>query len=113
MTSHEIDVRGQQADRRDGSPAPQGHASRPGQGGGNERVLTPEIISLAAVVVLGSIMTILDATIVNIALPTLGRQFQTSISVIQWVPTIYLLAFASVIPLAQPASGITLANASR
>ena len=104
MTSHEIDVRGQQADRRDGSPAPQGHASRPGQGGGNERVLTPEIISLAAVVVLGSIMTILDATIVNIALPTLGRQFQTSISVIQWVPTIYLLAFASVIPLAGWAS---------
>jgi EmrB/QacA subfamily drug resistance transporter len=50
-------------------------------------------------VVLGSIMTILDATIVNVALPTLGREFGTSISTIQWVPTIYLLAFASVIPL--------------
>jgi EmrB/QacA subfamily drug resistance transporter len=113
MTSHEMGVRGQQAagtGRRDGSPGPPGHASPPGgaslpgQDCGNERVLTPEIISLAAVVVLGSIMTILDATIVNIALPTLGRQFRTSISVIQWVPTIYLLAFASVIPLAGWAS---------
>ena len=32
-------------------------------------------------------------------LPTLGRDLHTSIPVIQWVPTIYLLAFASVIPL--------------
>src|SRR5947207_6503357 len=65
----------------------------------NAPVLTREILTLAAVVVLGSIMTILDATIVNVALPTLGRDFRTSITTIQWVPTIYLLAFASVIPL--------------
>ena len=64
-----------------------------------ERVLTPEILALAAVVVLGAIMTILDTTIVNVALPSLGRDFHTSISTIQWVATIYLLAFASVIPL--------------
>jgi EmrB/QacA subfamily drug resistance transporter len=89
MTSHQTDAP---------SRAAAGHEA------GRERVLTPEIISLAAVVVLGSIMTILDATIVNVALPTLGRQFRTSISVIQWVPTIYLLAFASVIPLAGWAS---------
>ena len=64
-----------------------------------ERVLTPEILALAAVVVLGAIMTILDATIVNVALPTLGRDFHTQIATIQWVSTAYLLAFASVIPL--------------
>src|ERR671934_229844 len=69
-----------------------------------ERVLTPEILGLAAVVVLGAIMTILDATIVNVALPTLGRDFHTSIATIQWVPTVYLLAFASVIPLTAWAS---------
>jgi EmrB/QacA subfamily drug resistance transporter len=44
-------------------------------------------------------MAILDATIVNVAIPTLGRDFHTSISTIQWVMTGYLLAFASVIPL--------------
>ncbi len=65
---------------------------------GGQPLLTREILTLAAVVVLGGIMTILDATIVNVALPTLGRDFRTSISTIQWVPTIYLLAFASVIP---------------
>ncbi|HEY1368276.1 MAG TPA: DHA2 family efflux MFS transporter permease subunit, partial [Gaiellaceae bacterium] len=62
-------------------------------------VLTPDLLALAAVVVLGAIMTILDATIVNVALPTLGREFHTSIATIQWVPSVYLLAFASVIPL--------------
>jgi EmrB/QacA subfamily drug resistance transporter len=67
--------------------------------------LTREILALAVVVTLGSIMTILDATIVNVALPTLGRDLHTSISTIQWVPTIYLLAFASVIPLTGWISG--------
>src|SRR5262245_17067626 len=62
-------------------------------------VLTREILTLAAVVVLGAIMTVLDATIVNVALPTLGREFGTSIATVQWVTTAYLLAFASVIPL--------------
>src|ERR671930_2700347 len=66
---------------------------------GRERVLTREILLLAAVVLLGTIMTILDATIVNVAIPTLGREFAASISTIQWVSTAYLLAFASVIPL--------------
>jgi EmrB/QacA subfamily drug resistance transporter len=61
--------------------------------------LTPEILAPAVVVVIGAIMTILDATIVNVALPTLGQDLHTSISAIQWVPTVYLLAFASVIPL--------------
>jgi EmrB/QacA subfamily drug resistance transporter len=67
--------------------------------------LTREILALAVVVVLGSVMTILDATIVNVALPTLGQDLHTSIATIQWVPTIYLLAFASVIPLTGWLSG--------
>src|SRR2546426_8475117 len=61
--------------------------------------LTREILVIGAVIVLGAIMSILDATIVNVAIPTLGRDFHTSISTIQWVLTGYLLAFASVIPL--------------
>src|SRR5262245_39680007 len=62
-------------------------------------VLTRDLLALATVVVLGAVMTILDATVVNVALPTLGRAFHTSIATIQWVPSVYLLAFASVIPL--------------
>jgi EmrB/QacA subfamily drug resistance transporter len=58
-----------------------------------------EILLLAFVVILGTSMTVLDLTIVNVAVPTLGRQLATSISTIQWVLTGYMLAFASVIPL--------------
>jgi EmrB/QacA subfamily drug resistance transporter len=61
--------------------------------------LDREILTLGAVVVLGTIMTVLDLTIVNVALPTLGSDLNTSISTIQWVLTGYTLAFASVIPL--------------
>jgi EmrB/QacA subfamily drug resistance transporter len=61
--------------------------------------LSRELLVLGGVVVIGMILAILDATIVNVAIPTLGRELETSISTIQWVMTAYLLAFASVIPL--------------
>src|SRR3954469_6697755 len=54
---------------------------------------------LASVVVLGTIMSILDTTIVNVAIETLGRELGSSLSAIQWVATGYLLALATVIPL--------------
>src|SRR5689334_13493371 len=54
---------------------------------------------LAAVVVLGTIMSILDTTIVNVAIETLGRDLHASLTSIQWVSTGYLLALATVIPL--------------
>ena len=66
--------------------------------------LERELLVLAGVVVLGTIMTVLDLTIVNVAIPTLGRELATSISTIQWVLTGYMLAFASVIPLSGWAS---------
>jgi EmrB/QacA subfamily drug resistance transporter len=65
----------------------------------SDTILTRDVLVPAAVVILGAITTILDATIVNVALARLGQEFHTSISTIQWVATIYLLAFASVIPL--------------
>jgi EmrB/QacA subfamily drug resistance transporter len=61
--------------------------------------LDREVFLLAVVVVLGTIMTVLDLTVVNVAIPTLGRDFAASISTIQWVLTGYMLGFASVIPL--------------
>jgi EmrB/QacA subfamily drug resistance transporter len=55
------------------------------------------IISL--VVILGSIMSILDTTIVNVALATLGRELHAPLNQIQWVVTGYMLALAAVIPI--------------
>jgi EmrB/QacA subfamily drug resistance transporter len=54
---------------------------------------------VAGVVILGMIMSILDTTIVNVALDTLGRDLHSPISQIQWVVTGYLLALAAVIPV--------------
>ena len=64
-----------------------------------DRLWTPEVIGIATAFVLGAMLTILDATIVNVALPVLGKDFGASVATIQWIPTIYLLAFAAVIPL--------------
>jgi EmrB/QacA subfamily drug resistance transporter len=54
---------------------------------------------IAGVVILGMIMSILDTTIVNVALPTLSRELHSSISQIQWVVTGYILSLAAVIPV--------------
>lgn len=44
-------------------------------------------------------MASLDATVVNVALPRIGREFDASVSALQWVLTGYLLALASLILL--------------
>ena len=54
---------------------------------------------VSAVVIIGSIMSILDTTIVNVALATLARELDSTISEIQWVVTGYMLALAAVIPI--------------
>ena len=54
---------------------------------------------ISAVVILGSIMSILDTTIVNVALDTLSRDLHSTIDGIQWVATGYLLSLAAVIPV--------------
>jgi MFS family permease len=57
------------------------------------------------VVLLGTIMTILDATIVNIAIPTLQTDLKAgSYADIAWVVTGYMLAQGAVIPMAGWAS---------
>ena len=54
---------------------------------------------ICGVMILGMIMSILDTTIVNVALDTLGHDLHSSISQVQWVVTGYLLALAAVIPV--------------
>ncbi|GAA4223301.1 MDR family MFS transporter [Actinomadura meridiana] len=64
-----------------------------------DRGIDPHLRNLAIVVVLGAIMTVLDTTIVNVAITALGRDFDTSLSTIQWVVTGYTLALSMAIPL--------------
>ncbi|HEX7103590.1 MAG TPA: MDR family MFS transporter [Nitrolancea sp.] len=53
---------------------------------------------VAIVFVSGLFMDIMDSTIVNVALPTLGRQFHASTTTLEWVITAYLLSLAVWIP---------------
>ncbi len=62
------------------------------------------VLKIAGVVVIGSIMSILDITVVNVALPTFQRVFaspgkELDYSLVAWTVTGYTLALATVIPL--------------
>jgi len=62
------------------------------------------VLKVAAVVVLGAIMSILDITVVNVALPTFQSAFAEGgqpldYSTVAWTVTAYTLALAAVIPL--------------
>jgi EmrB/QacA subfamily drug resistance transporter len=48
--------------------------------------------------VVGAFMALLDASIVNVAIPTMERVFGVDTAQIQWVVTIYLLALGVVVP---------------
>jgi EmrB/QacA subfamily drug resistance transporter len=52
-----------------------------------------------AATVLGSSMALLDATVVNVALPTIGRDLHTSLAGLQWTVTAYTLTLAGLILL--------------
>ena len=51
------------------------------------------------VIVIGAFMSILDSSIVNIAIPTIETQFNINTLTAEWVVTIYLLALGVVVPL--------------
>lgn len=54
---------------------------------------------ILSAVMLGSIMGPLDGSIVNTVLPSIARYFDAPVSVVQWVPTVYLLTISCLILL--------------
>src|ERR1700722_18494870 len=54
---------------------------------------------VAAAVLLGGILTILDGSIVNVALPYMQRSFGVGVERISWVVTSYLAAVSVMIPM--------------
>ncbi|GAA2526732.1 DHA2 family efflux MFS transporter permease subunit [Pilimelia columellifera] len=57
------------------------------------------VLKIAGVIVLGAIMSILDITVVSVALPTFQDAFGASYATVAWTMTAYTLALATVIPL--------------
>lgn len=76
-----------------------------GAGGTPVPAIPRHALAVAGVVVLGSFMTVLDMTIVNVALDHLSRAFDAPLSVVQWTVTGYSLALATVIPVTAWAVG--------
>jgi EmrB/QacA subfamily drug resistance transporter len=60
--------------------------------------LEPKWLILTAVM-LGTFMSPLDGSIVNTILPSITTSFRTEISIVQWVPTVYLLTTCCLILL--------------
>jgi EmrB/QacA subfamily drug resistance transporter len=61
--------------------------------------LDPGLVKLIIILLAGAIPSLLDTSIVNVAIAALGSGLHASVSSVQWVITGYLLAFAMVIPL--------------
>src|SRR5271170_6891013 len=61
--------------------------------------LDPWLVKLIVILLAGAIPALLDTSIVNVAVDTIGRDLHATVPEIQWVITGYLLSFAMVIPL--------------
>ncbi len=61
--------------------------------------LDPYVRRVGMVTILGSVMSVLDTTIVNVALDSLSAKLHTDIATIQWIVTGYLLALAATVPI--------------
>lgn len=55
--------------------------------------------AILTAIMVGSLLTPLDSSIVNTVLPTITEYFDTDISIVQWVPTVYLLGISCLIML--------------
>src|SRR6201992_57075 len=86
-------------------PSARMSASTPSASSAHEPLeLDRATIVVASVVLLGAIMSILDTTVVNVAIDRLAVDFHSSLTTIQWAVTGYTLALAAVIPLSGWAS---------
>ncbi|HLT69235.1 MAG TPA: MFS transporter, partial [Acidimicrobiales bacterium] len=60
--------------------------------------LDRELVTLAAVLLVGAVAALLDTTVVSVALPRLSDEMGAPVATVQWVSTGYLLAMAVAIP---------------
>lgn len=61
--------------------------------------LPSPVWNITAVAVLGSLLSQIDATVVNVSLSSLATELHSNLAIIQWVTSGYLFALALVLPL--------------
>ncbi|MGA4837954.1 MFS transporter [Streptomyces sp. G45] len=71
----------------------------PGPDAGGVALASPRGRWVLACAVLASGMALLDGTVVNVALPTLGRDLGASLSALQWVVNAYMLTLSALLLL--------------
>jgi EmrB/QacA subfamily drug resistance transporter len=79
--------------------APVGAPLAPGDEAADPNKIPRHVWIISGVAMLGAVMSILDTTIVNVALATLGKDLHSTLANTQWVVTGYMLALAAVIPV--------------
>jgi EmrB/QacA subfamily drug resistance transporter len=65
----------------------------------NKEQESQKLGGLVWILVLGALAPLLDSTVVNVALPSLGRDLNTTVALSQWTITGYLLAMGIIIPV--------------
>ena len=53
--------------------------------------------AVLSVICFGLFMILLDVTIVNIALPSIMKDFKSNLASIEWIMNVYVLVFASLL----------------
>lgn len=67
--------------------------------GQRKETLDPMMLKVSIILVFGSLAPLLDSTMVNVAIKTIASEFNSTVSVIQWVITGYVLAMAIAVPV--------------
>ncbi len=101
MTERSQPLSGAGTARTRPAPAPIPAAASNGTPSGARRrdKLDPALVRLVVILIVGLIPSLLDTTIVNVAIASVGRDLHATVAEIQWVITGYLLSFGMVIPL--------------
>src|SRR5207244_10428822 len=72
-------------------------AENEGGGPGSVRLASAAGRWVLAVAVLGEAMTLLEATVVNVALPSIGRDLGAGVAGLQWTLNAYVLTLAALV----------------
>lgn len=64
-----------------------------------------EVWRVAAVIIVGSFMSTLNSSLINVGLNTISRDLSVPLAQVQWVISGYLIAFAAVLPISAWLSG--------
>lgn len=64
-----------------------------------EEKIDPRVLKVCIIMVVGALAPLLDSTMINVAINTIAGDMKSTVSIIQWVITGYVLAMAIAIPV--------------